>query len=95
MTAGPVLGMDLENLGPVEWVVVGLSAVAAVWVIVKAVKLTLHPGEEEPDHVKRVIFQESPESKPSAPPASLSPVPPPFPPPPDRPGPPPAPPGAG
>jgi hypothetical protein len=50
--------MDLSGLGPVEWAVVVLSALAAIWVIVRAVRLTLHPGEEEPDHVKRVIFQE-------------------------------------
>jgi hypothetical protein len=56
------LGMELENLSTFEWVVVALSAVAALWAIVKAVKLTLHPGEEEPDHVKRVIFQEPPMS---------------------------------
>jgi hypothetical protein len=59
MTAAPnPLAMDLSTLTPLEWVVVGLAALAAVWVIVRAVQLTLHPGEEEPDHVKRVIFRE-------------------------------------
>ncbi len=52
------LAMDLESLTALEWVVVGLSVAVALWVIVKAVRLTMHPGETEPDHVKRVIFQE-------------------------------------
>jgi hypothetical protein len=67
MTLPP--GMELENLGAFEWAIVALAAVAAIWSIVKAVKMTLHPGEEEPDHVKRIIFQESPEpTKPPTPP---------------------------
>jgi hypothetical protein len=57
---------DLSSLGPVGWVLVGLASLVALWVIVKAVMLTLHPGEEEPDHIKRSILE--PDEAPPAPP---------------------------
>ena len=59
----PVLAVDhveiLSRLTWAEWVVVGISALAAVWVIWKSVVLTLHPeGEDDPSHVKWIIFQD-------------------------------------
>jgi hypothetical protein len=53
------------DMGPLEWVVVGLAAVVGSWVVWKAVRYTIHPGEEEPDHPKRMILGDDP-----APPAA-------------------------
>jgi hypothetical protein len=38
------------------WIVVVLFGIAAGWSIWKAVLYTVHPGEEEPDHIKRLIL---------------------------------------
>lgn len=38
------------------WIAVVLVALAAMWSIWKAVMYTIHPGEEEPDHIKRLIL---------------------------------------
>jgi len=38
------------------WIAVVLIALAAMWSIWKAVMYTIHPGEEEPDHIKRLIL---------------------------------------
>lgn len=49
-----------EDFGVFEWVVTGAAALFVAWSIWKAVSYTLHPGEEEPDHPKRIIFGEPP-----------------------------------
>jgi hypothetical protein len=49
---------DISTLGPLEWMGVGLAGVFVVWVIWRAVVLTIHPGEEEPDHIKRMILDD-------------------------------------
>ena len=49
---------DLTSLGPFEWLLVGLAALLVVWVIWRAVVLTIHPGEEEADHIKRMILDD-------------------------------------
>jgi hypothetical protein len=59
---------DVSALGPWEWVIVGAASIVAAWVIWKAVALTLHPGEEEPDHIKRTILQDEPPAAPPPPP---------------------------
>jgi hypothetical protein len=46
----------LAGLGPVGWAILGAAVLASLWVIWRAVHLTLHPGEEEPDHIKRSIL---------------------------------------
>lgn len=38
------------------WIAVVLIGLAAMWSIWKAVMYTIHPGEEEPDHIKRMIL---------------------------------------
>jgi hypothetical protein len=40
------------------WIAVVVVAVAAFWSIWKAVMYTIHPGESEPDHIKRLILGE-------------------------------------
>lgn len=47
--------------GPIEpltWVTIGVSALFVAWTIVRAVRYSIHPGEEEPDHIKRSILAE-------------------------------------
>ncbi len=45
-----------EDFGVLEWAITVLAALFVMWSIWKAVRYTLHPGEEEPDHYKRLIF---------------------------------------
>lgn len=47
-----------EDFDALTWSLVGISAVAAIWVVWKAVHYTMHPGEAEPDHIKRSILDE-------------------------------------
>ena len=46
-----------EDFGTLEWILVAVCSLFMIWVIWKAVQYTMSPGEESPDHVKRVIFQ--------------------------------------
>ena len=46
------------DFGPVEWVAVVVAQAFAIWALWKAVMYTVRPGEEEPDHIKRIIFSE-------------------------------------
>jgi hypothetical protein len=66
----PIAGHFLEalrSLDTLEWIVVGVAALVSVWVIWRAVLLTLHPGEDEPDHIKRMILRDDDPSGASAP----------------------------
>lgn len=49
---------DVSNLGPLEWLGVGVAALFVVWVIWRAVVLTVRPGEDDPDHIKREILRD-------------------------------------
>ena len=49
---------DVSNLTALEWVLVGLAALFVVWVIWRAVILTIRPGEEDPNHIKRMILDD-------------------------------------
>jgi hypothetical protein len=51
-------GHLFEGLGLVEWVLVGIAIAAAAWVIWRAVILTIRPGEEDPEHIKRQVLRE-------------------------------------
>lgn len=42
--------------GPLIWAIAAVAFVISVLTIRAAVRMTLHPGEEEPDHVKRSIL---------------------------------------
>ncbi len=52
------LHVDLGAFGPLEWALVAGAALATVWSIWRAVRLTLDPGEEDPAHLKRLVFRE-------------------------------------
>ena len=45
-----------EDFGVLEWTVTALAALLVMWSIWKAVQYTMNPGEDEPDHYKRIIF---------------------------------------
>ena len=51
---------DLSELTALEWALVGLSALAVVWVIWRAVVLTLRPDEGDYDALKRSILDDTP-----------------------------------
>ena len=44
----------------VEWAIFAFCCLVTAWVLWVAVRLTLRPGEEEPDHVKRSILDDDP-----------------------------------
>lgn len=50
--------VDWSSFTVMEWIAVGASALFVAWSIWRAVDLTVHPGETEPDHIKRMILQE-------------------------------------
>jgi hypothetical protein len=41
-----------------EYILVGVSVVVLVWVFYLAVRVTVRPGEEQEDHIKRRILEE-------------------------------------
>lgn len=49
---------DVSNLTALEWIGVGLAALFVVWVIWRAVVLTVRPGEDDPNHIKRMILDD-------------------------------------
>lgn len=49
---------EWESFGPLEWTIVAIASIVVVWTIYKAVQYTIAPGEDDPDHVKRIIFEE-------------------------------------
>ena len=58
----PVVGHvhpEWEDFGALEWTLVAVASLFVVWTIYKTVKYALAPGEDEPDHIKRMIFEPS------------------------------------
>ncbi len=45
-----------EDFGAVEWAAVGAASIFVIWTIWLAVKYTISPREDAPDHYKRLIF---------------------------------------
>lgn len=41
-----------------EYVLAGIATVAAAYALVLAARMTIHPGEESPGHIKRVILED-------------------------------------
>ena len=61
MTALPPLAAhdhDVTDFGVVEWVAILIAAVLVVWVIWRAVVLTVRPGEDDPHHIKRTVLED-------------------------------------
>jgi hypothetical protein len=54
----PLAHAAYSSLSPLEQGIVIVAGLIAAWSIWKAVSLTLHPGEQEPDHLKRMILDE-------------------------------------
>ena len=50
--------VDWASFTALEWVLLVGSALFVIWSIWRAVVLTVHPGEEEPTHIKRMILSE-------------------------------------
>ena len=48
--------VDWASFSVGDWVLLGASALFVAWTIWRAIDLTVHPGEEEPTHIKRVIL---------------------------------------
>ena len=51
---------DVSELGVVEWIAVGLAGLLVVWVIWRAIVLTVRPGEDDPHHIKRTVLDDDP-----------------------------------
>lgn len=49
---------DFARFSVLEWVLFVLECAITVWVLWLAVKTTMRPGEEAPDHVKRSILSD-------------------------------------
>jgi hypothetical protein len=49
---------DFSQFTLLEWALFVLECAITVWVLWLAVKTTLHPGEDAPDHVKRSILDD-------------------------------------
>jgi hypothetical protein len=47
-----------QDFGALEWILAGSAGLFTAWAIWRAVVYTLRPGEEEPDHLKRMIFED-------------------------------------
>jgi hypothetical protein len=59
-----------------DWAMTAVAAVVSLWTIWKGVRYAFSPGETEPDHVKRVIFDEGQERAVVTVAAALPPAPP-------------------
>lgn len=60
MTALAAHVHDLSGLTTLEWGIVIGSGVFVAWVLWRAIRLTLDPGETDPGHIKRSILEEGP-----------------------------------
>ena len=49
---------DFAQFSLLEWALFVLESAITVWVLWLAVKVTLRPGEDAPDHVKRSILDD-------------------------------------
>jgi hypothetical protein len=60
--AAPLVAHGRLPDSAVEWGIFAVAAVVTGWVLWKAVRYTMRPGETEPDHVKRSILTDDGDS---------------------------------
>lgn len=46
------------DMGAGEWAIAIAAALASLWSIWQSVRYAVHPGETEPDHIKRSILED-------------------------------------
>lgn len=51
-------GIDVSTWGALEWGGYSAMALVCIWVLWRAVRTTVRPGEEAADHVKRSILDD-------------------------------------
>ena len=49
---------DVSDFGVLEWLLIALAGLLVVWVIWRAIVLTVRPGEDDPHHIKRSILDD-------------------------------------
>ncbi len=47
-----------EDMGAGEWTIAIVAVLISVWAIWRSVGYALHPGETDPDHIKRSILND-------------------------------------
>ena len=45
-----------------EYALAAVSVAIVLWVFYLAIRMTIHPGEEDPNHIKRTILDDEPKS---------------------------------
>ena len=48
------------SASPIEYVLAGIAFVVGAYALVLAVRMTVRPGEDRPDHIKRTILEDWP-----------------------------------
>lgn len=56
-------GRQMAAAGVLDWLLVGLAALAVATVIVLCVRYFLRPGERSPEHLKRRVLRDEVESR--------------------------------
>jgi hypothetical protein len=46
-----------------EYALAAVSVAIVLWVFYLAIRMTIHPGEDDPDHIKRTILDDEPKSE--------------------------------
>lgn len=47
--------------GLLSYLIVAVAVAVVAWVFYLAIRMTVSPGETEPDHIKRTILEDKPE----------------------------------
>lgn len=59
--------VDFDSWSRLEWVGYSAMALVCVWVLWEAVRTTIRPNEDAPDHVKRSILDDDESKSPGRP----------------------------
>jgi hypothetical protein len=46
-----------------EYALAAISVAIVLWVFYLAIRMTIHPGEDDPNHIKRTILDDEPKSE--------------------------------